>query len=51
MSEFIIKLLFGARGIINMKFLYLLALNSVGKNLALAVVLFALTGLVLALKL
>ncbi len=34
-----------------MKFLCLLALNSVGKNLALAVVvLLALTGLVLALK-
>ncbi len=33
-----------------MKFLCLLALNSVGRNLALAVVFFALTGLVLALK-
>jgi hypothetical protein len=33
-----------------MKFLCLLALNSVGQNLALAVVLIALTGLILALK-
>ena len=46
-----IVILFGTRSFIDMKFLYLLALNSVGKNLALAAVLFALTGLVLALKL
>ncbi len=43
--------LFGTRSFIDMKFLCLLALNSVGRNLALAAVLFALTGLVLALKL